>query len=194
MGLWIRIVGLPGPHRRSSPAVRGDEGVRDGWCHVNDDVVALLFDVVGRQEERIQVDEYPAILVIEGHRKLVLTDYDYLRDRAAATAFEERAAVHARAIAAIRWVFTVPQVWVINERDVEARAVSPHPLRPGEQEAITWMGFDLEDGVDYGRVPYTRRPSGEPVFGEPEVFTVPLFSGDLMPGHILLRSLMEDGT
>lgn len=161
---------------------------------MNDDLVALLFDVVKRQEERIQADEYVAILVIEGQRKLVLTEYDYLRDRAVATAFERRAAIHARTIAAIRWIFAVPQVWVINERDVEVRAVSPHPLRPGEQEAITWMGFDRAHGVDYGRVPYTRRPSGDPVFGEPEVFTVPVFSGDLMPGHTLLRSLMEDDT
>ncbi|MFB9832848.1 hypothetical protein [Actinoallomurus acaciae] len=159
---------------------------------MNDDLVALLFDVVRRQEERIQADEYLAILIVEGQRKLVLTEYDYLRDRKAAEAFERRAAIHARKIAAIRWVFSVPQVWVINERDVEVRAVSPHPLRPGEQEAITWMGFDQADGVDYGRVPYTRRPSGEPVFGEPEVFTVPVFSGDLMPGNTLLRSLMDD--
>jgi hypothetical protein len=42
-------------------------------------------------------------------------------------------------------------------------------------------------------VPYTRRPGGEPVFGEPEVFTVDLINpGDLMPGFTLLRTLFDD--
>lgn len=89
----------------------------------------------------------------------------------------------------MRWVKAVPQVWVINKRDVEMRAPSSHPLREGEQEAITWMAFDRTEGVDYGRVAYTRGPNGEPIFEEPEVFIVPLLPGELIPGYTLLRSL-----
>ncbi|RFS81580.1 hypothetical protein D0T12_31520 [Actinomadura spongiicola] len=159
---------------------------------MNDDLAAVLFDVVERQERHIRANEYLAIAALDGQRKLMLSDYDYLRDRAAAVAFEQRAAVHVRRVAAVRWVLAVPQVWVINERDVAARAPSPHPLRPGEEEGVTWMGFDQEDGIDYGVVPYTRRPSGEPVFDDPKVFTVPVIPGDLMPGHSLLRALLDD--
>jgi hypothetical protein len=42
-------------------------------------------------------------------------------------------------------------------------------------------------------VPYTRRPNGEPVFGEPEVFTVGLYPGEIMPGFVLLRALLDSG-
>ncbi|TDB91168.1 hypothetical protein E1264_02430 [Actinomadura sp. KC216] len=159
---------------------------------MNDDLAAVLFDVVERQEQHIRADEYLAIAALDGERRLILSDYDYLRDRASAVAFEQRAATHARRVVAVRWVMAVPQVWVINERDVAARSPSPHPLRAGEEEGITWMGFDQEDGIDYGLVPYTRRPSGEPVFAEPKVFNVPLIPGDLMPGHTLLRTLLDD--
>jgi hypothetical protein len=159
---------------------------------MNDDVVALLLDVVARLEERIHAGEYVAMVALQGDRTLVLSDYDYLLDQTAARAFEQRAADHGRRIGAHRWVFAVPQVWVINERDVATRAPSPHPLRPGEEEAVTWMAFDNADGVDFGRVPYTRRPHGEPVFGDPEVFTVPLMPGDPMPGNTLLRELLDE--
>lgn len=159
---------------------------------MNDALVTLLFDVVERLEKCIRGHESPAIVSVQGERTLVLTDYDYLRDPAAAAAFEQRAAIHARRIAATRWVLAVPQVWVINERDVAARAVSDHPLRPGEQESITWMAFDHDDGIDYGRVPYVRRPNGEPVFDDPEVFTVPLSPGTLTPGRTLLRNFIDD--
>jgi hypothetical protein len=159
---------------------------------MNDDVVALLSAAVERVEQHIRADEYPAVVAVEGQRTLMLSDYDYLREHAAAVAFERRAAGHARRVAATRWVLAVPQVWVINEHDVAVRAVSPHPLREGEQEAITWMAFDQADGVDYGRVPYARRPNGKPVFGEPEMFTAPVFAGELMPGNTLLRSLMDN--
>lgn len=156
---------------------------------MNDDILALLFEVIERLERHIQANQYVAIAGVEGQRRLMLSNHDYLDNR---EAFEKRVAKYARDIEAVRWIFAVPQVWVINERDVATRELSPHPLRPGEQEAITWMAFDEADGVDYGRVPYTRRPNGEPVFGEPEVFTVPLHPGSLMPGYILLRSLMGD--
>lgn len=161
---------------------------------MNDEIVGLLFDVVERLERSIQARDCPAIILLDGDRKLALSDYDYLHDRDTAVAFEHRVADHARRIAATRWVAAVPQVWLINERDVEARAVSHHPLRPGEQEVITWMAFDAGDGVDYGRVPYTRRPNGEPVFGEPEVFTVGVSPGETVPGYILLRDLMDEPT
>jgi hypothetical protein len=159
---------------------------------MNDDVVALLSAAVERVEQHIRADEYPAVVAVDGQRTLMLSDYDYLRSRAVAAAFERRAATHARRVAATRWVLAVPQVWMINERDVGVRAVSPHPLREGEQEAITWMAFDQTDGVDYGRVPYTRRPNGEPVFGEPEMFTAPVLAGELMPGNTLPRSLIDN--
>ena len=159
---------------------------------MNEALVTLLFDVVERLEKCIRQHESPAMVSVQGQRTLVITDYDYLPDQPTAAAFEQRAADQARRIAATRWVLAVPQVWVINERDVAVRAVSDHPLRPGEQESITWMAFDRDDGIDYGRVPYARRPNGEPVFDEPEVFTVPLGPGTLMPGHTLLRSFIDD--
>lgn len=157
---------------------------------MNDDLVALLFKVIERLERHIQANEYVALAALEGKRTLMVSDHDYLRR--SQTDFEKRAAEYARDIEAIRWVFAVPQVWVINECDVATRPVSHHPLRPGEQEAITWMAFDQAEGVDYGRVPYTRRPNGQPIFGEPEVFTVPLRPGDSMPGYTLLRNLMDN--
>lgn len=155
--------------------------------------MALLFDVVERLERSIQARDCPAIIAIEGERRLILSDYDYLRDDEAAAAFEHRVAEQARQVSAFRWVAAVPQVWVMGEHEVSARAVSHHPLRPGEQEAITWMAFDRDDGIDYGRVPYTRRPNGEPVFGDPEVFTIAVIPDERMPGYTLLRLLMTDG-
>ena len=51
------------------------------------------------------------------------------------------------------------------------------------------MSFDAEDGVDYGRVPYTRRPSGEPIFDDPEIITIGVRAEHPMPGHTLLQAL-----
>ncbi|MBB5966438.1 hypothetical protein [Planomonospora venezuelensis] len=73
-------------------------------------------------------------------------------------------------------------------------AVSNHPLREGEQEAITWMSCDRDDGVDYGRVAYARRPSGEPVFEDPEVFTVGVRPHEGIPGFALLGEHLMDET
>ncbi|MGP4102278.1 hypothetical protein [Nonomuraea sp. KM90] len=153
---------------------------------MNDETAALLFDVVGRLEKSIIARECPAIVAIQGERLLVLSDYDYLRDQQTATSFERRAATKAQELAATRWVFAVPQVWTITSDKVFSRAVSNHPLRDGEQEAITWMSFDLSDGVDYGRVPYIRRPTGEPVFDEPEMFRIGVRPAENMPGYALL--------
>ncbi|MDF5759071.1 hypothetical protein [Spongiactinospora sp. TRM90649] len=156
---------------------------------MNDQVTALLFDVVARLQQSIQARDCPAIAALAGDRVLYLSDYDYLRDDVTAAAFETRAAAKAVEIDARRWVLAVPQVWVITRDGVLTRAVSNHPLREGEQEAITWMAYDRSDGVDYGRVPYARRPSGEPVFGEPEVITVGVRPDVHMPGYTLLRAL-----
>lgn len=53
------------------------------------------------------------------------------------------------------------------------------------------MSFDLNDGVDYGRVAYTRRPNGEPIFDEPEIFTVEVRPDALMPGYTLLQTYLD---
>lgn len=161
---------------------------------MNDDTASLLLDVIGRLESSIKAGGCPAIAALDGEPVTVLTDYDYLRNDAAATAFELRAAAHVQKSGARRWVLAVPQVWVVRAGAVSMRAVSNHPLREGEQEAITWMSFDAAEGVDYGRVVFTRRPSGEPVFENPEQFTAnakvrPSLS---MPGYTLLRALTTD--
>ncbi|KAB8166554.1 hypothetical protein FH609_002570 [Streptomyces sp. 3MP-14] len=143
-------------------------------------------------ESAIRARDCPAIVVLQGERRLALSDYDYLRDQRTAAAFERRSADHAHRIHANRWVFAVPQVWLHTSDGIASRAVSNHPLREGEQEAITWTAFDLNDGVDYGLVPYTRRPDGEPVFGDPEVFTSEVTPGERAPGWTLLRALAED--
>ncbi|GAA3621406.1 hypothetical protein GCM10022419_128830 [Nonomuraea rosea] len=159
---------------------------------MNDDTAALLFDVVERLQKNIAARECPAIVAFEGQRKLVLSDYDYLRDPQSATSFETRAAAEAQEIQATRWVFAVPLVWVTTLQTVYSRAVSNLPLSEGEQEMITWMSFNESDGVDYGRVPYTRRPSGEPVFDDPEMFAVGVQPAQAMPGRTLLQELLPD--
>ncbi|GAA2653554.1 hypothetical protein [Nonomuraea recticatena] len=161
---------------------------------MNAETADLLFDVVRRLEQSIVARDCPAIVAIEGARKLVLSDYDYLRDRETAVAFESRAAAKGREIGADRWVLAVPQVWFFEPPStVSVRAVSNHPLREGEQEAITWMSFDRDDGVDYGRVAYARRPSGEPIFEEPEIFEVGIRPRAEAPGYTLLQASLRDG-
>ncbi|GAA3624641.1 hypothetical protein GCM10022419_132800 [Nonomuraea rosea] len=157
---------------------------------MNDDTAALLFDVVDRLEGSIVTRECPAIVALGGERLLVLSDYDYLRDPESAASFETRAAAKAQEVQATRWVLAVPQVWMITPDKVYSRAVSNHALREGEQESITWMSFDQSDGVDYGRVPYTRRPNGEPVFDEPEMFAVGVRPAEHMPGYTLLQAFL----
>jgi hypothetical protein len=157
------------------------------------EVTDLLFDVVQRLEKGIVARDCPAIVAVEGHRRLVLSDYDYLRDRDTATAFETRAAQKAQEVEAVRWVLAVPQVWIFKPPSTIAlRAVSNHALREGEQEAITWMSFDQGDGVDYGRVAYARRPNGEPVFEEPEVIEVDVRPREAMPGYTFLRVFLNE--
>jgi hypothetical protein len=159
---------------------------------MNDETAALLMDVVGRLESSIRARDCPAIIALDGIRRLFLSDYDYLRDEATAHAFERRAAGKAQEIGTVRWVLAVPQVWVASKGIVSVRSVSNHPPREGEQEAITWMSFDRNDGIDYGRVAYARRPNGDPIFEEPEMFTIEVRPAEGMPGITLLHALMGD--
>ncbi|MFG1697106.1 hypothetical protein [Nonomuraea sp. NPDC049309] len=159
---------------------------------MNEATAHLLFDVVERLENNIVALECPAMVAMEGRNKLVLSDYDYLRDTTTAEAFEAKAAEKALEIDAVRWVLAVPQVWLFKPPStISVRAVSNHPLREGEQEAITWMSFDRDDGVDYGRVAYVRRPSGEPVFEDPEIFDVGIRPAETMPGFVLLQRCLD---
>ncbi|WP_431897566.1 hypothetical protein [Nonomuraea sp. bgisy101] len=61
---------------------------------------------------------------------MVLSDYDYLRDRDTAIAFEHRAAAKGKEIGAVRWVLAIPQVWFFEPPStVSIRAASNHPFR-----------------------------------------------------------------
>jgi hypothetical protein len=152
----------------------------------------LLSRVTGRLQQCIRAGDCPAMVMIDGSRQVTLSDYDYLRDDATAARFEERAAAKARQAGARRWVLAVPQVWVITPDVISVRAVSNHPLRPGESEAITWTAFDVADGIDYGRVLFTRRPSGEPVFANPELVASPARPASGMPGYTMLQAMLTD--
>jgi hypothetical protein len=85
-------------------------------------------------------------------------------------------------------------VWVITPDVVSDRAVANLPLRPGESEAITWTAFDFADGVDYGRVMFTRRPSGEPIFADTEIIASPAHPAPGMPGYTMLRLVVDDAS
>ncbi|MGC9537783.1 hypothetical protein [Streptomyces sp. UG1] len=67
-----------------------------------------VLDVAGRLERAIHERDRPAVVALQGDRTLVMSDCDYLRDEATATAFEERAAKRARKIHACRIVFAAP--------------------------------------------------------------------------------------
>jgi len=152
----------------------------------------MLDRVVRALQREISSGQCPAVVALGGTRPLILSDYDYLRDEGTAEDFERRAAAKAREADATRWVFAVPQVWLIVSNVVSVRAVSNLPLRPGESEAITWMAFDLSDGVDYGRVPFTRGLDGGPEFGEIEVIAVQASPTPGMPGYTMLRHTTSD--
>ncbi|MFM9609376.1 hypothetical protein [Streptomyces niveiscabiei] len=145
-------------------------------------------------ERAVDDRDRPAIVALQGDRKLLLSDYDYLRDQETARAFEDRAAAKAREIHTVRFAFAVPQVWLFTDKTIYSRAVANLPLREGEQELIAWTAFDLEDGVDYGYLPYARRPSGEPVFDDDDqmVITAPTRPKGSYPGLRLLKDLMQD--
>jgi hypothetical protein len=126
---------------------------------------------------------------LHGERTLILSDYDYLFSWATALEFEIRAAARAQAIATRRWVFAVPQVWYDDGETIQARPLFTAPLQPGETETITWMSCDADDGVDYGRVQFARRPGGEPVFDDAEYFDYPVHALNRAPGAAMHRLL-----
>ncbi|WP_413116203.1 hypothetical protein ACK1X7_36835 [Streptomyces sp. CY1] len=159
---------------------------------MNHETEILLHNVARRLERAVRERDCPAMVVLQGDRTLVLSDYDYLRDDPTAVAFEHRAAEKAQQIHAVRFVFAVPQVWLFDQDGVYGRAVANLPLRQGEQELIAWMSFDADDGVDYGYFPYARRPRGEPVFDDHTVITVPVQPYEGFPGRHLLRALTQD--
>ncbi|WP_075737674.1 hypothetical protein [Streptomyces acidiscabies] len=161
---------------------------------MNEPTADLLRDATRRLERAILERDCPAIAALQGDRKLLLSDYDYLRDQETARAFEDRAADKAREINAVRVALVVPQVWLFATDTIYSRAVANLPLREGEQELIAWTVFDIHDGVDYGYLPYTRRPNGAPVFDtDHSVINVPTQPYDNYPGLHLLRNLMQDG-
>ena len=148
----------------------------------------LLRRVIETAKASVRARDCPAVAgVAAPDRPLTLTDYDYQRDEKTAAAFERRAGTMAAEAGASRWVIAVPQVWVIAPGVVSVRAVSNLPLRPGECEAITWMAFDLADGVDYGRVPISRQPDGGPAFGDIEVVVAQASPSPSMPGYTMLQ-------
>lgn len=158
---------------------------------VNHDTETLMFGATDRVQQAIRDREAPAVVVLQGDRLLIMSDYDYHRDRDTAATFERRAAAKAQDIHAVRFVFAVPQIWQRSDSGIDAGAVSNTPLREGEHEVIAWLAYDTTSGVDYGHVPYTRRPNGTPVFDDPEIFTNPVRPYDRYPGWLLLRLLLE---
>jgi hypothetical protein len=159
---------------------------------MNAETEELLGRVVRALEREIVSGQCPAMVAVGGDRPLVLSDYDYQRDEAAAQDFERRAVAKAREARATRWVLAVPQVWFIASNVVSVRAVSNLPLRAGESEAITWIAVDLSEGVDYGRVPFTRHPNGAPEFGDIEVIAIQASPAPGMPGYTMLRLATSD--
>jgi hypothetical protein len=158
---------------------------------MNGYLALLLSQVIDRLQQSVRAGDCPAIVVIDGRQQLTyLSDYDYLRDDHTAAKFEERAAAAACSAGARQCVLGVPQVWVISPGVVSVRAVSNLPLRPGESEAITWTAIDLDEGIDYGRVVFTRRPDGEPVFAEAELITRQAVPALGMPGYTMLHAML----
>jgi hypothetical protein len=159
---------------------------------MNPDTQKLVEDVTGRIQRAIRAEDYPAIVGLHGDRTLFLSDYDYVCHRLCAVAFEHRAFTHAQKVTAVRWVFAVPQVWRYDGDLIEARPPFTGQVEPDEQETIIWMSYDSNDGVDYGRVLYARRPNGEPVFENPEYLRSAAQPMIDMPGYVLLRLLTEE--
>jgi hypothetical protein len=159
---------------------------------MNDTTWSLVTDVVDRVQQSIRMTDYPAIVILDGDRRQILSDYDYVHGEPARTDFETRAADRARALHARRFTFAVPQIIEMLSDGLQAYAFSVRPLREGEQEGVVWTAYDTDDGVDYGWAPYTRRPSGQPVFDKPSTFHLPARPGDGFPGLRLLRLLTDE--
>jgi hypothetical protein len=125
-----------------------------------------------------------------------LSDWDYMiaygDDSSFQRKFEERAAWLAKEAGVTRWVLAVPMVWHLDGPTVSMRAISPHPLREGEHEVIAVVTFDGSDGVDYGVVPFARRPDGTPVFDDPHELFVNVSPRPFMPGYTLIKEMTTE--
>ncbi|MCM3883161.1 hypothetical protein [Frankia sp. R82] len=159
---------------------------------MNDATWNLVTDVVGRVQQSIRMTDYPAIVVLDGDRRQIMSDYDYVHGENARTDFETRAAEHARTLHARRFTFAVPQIVEVHLDGLHAHTFSVRPLRDGEQESVVWTAYDAADGVDYGWAPYSRRPDGQPVFDEPRTFDLPTLPTDGFPGVRLLHLLVAE--
>ncbi|MBL7491889.1 hypothetical protein I6A60_20170 [Frankia sp. AgB1.9] len=157
---------------------------------MNSETAELVEDITGRVQRAVCAGDYPAIVGLQGERTLVVSDYDYLFNWATALEFEIRTAARAQAIATYRWVFAFAQVWHDDGETILARPLHAGPLQPGETETISWMSCDADDGVDYGRVQFARRPGGQPVFDEAEYFDTPMDALNRLPGSAMHRLLM----
>ncbi|WP_322768957.1 hypothetical protein [Frankia sp. Cr1] len=156
---------------------------------MNDATWTLVTDVVGRVQQSIRMADCPAVVILDGDRRQVLSNYDYIHGEDARTDFETRAAEHARQLHVRRFAFAVPQIIEMLPGGLQAHAFSGRPLRACEQESVVWTAYDADDGVDYGWAPYTRRPGGQPVFDEPTTFDLPVQATERTPGIRLLRLL-----
>ncbi len=157
---------------------------------MNSETAVLVEDITARVQRAVCAGDYPAIVGLRGERTLVLSDYDYLASWATGLEFEIRAAAKAQANATHRWVFAVAQVWYDDGDTAQARPLHTAPMQPGEVETISWMSYDADDGIDYGRVQFARRPGGEPVFDDAEYFAEPMRPFNRLPGSAMQRLLV----
>jgi len=157
---------------------------------MNSETAVLVEDITARVQRAVRAGDYTAIVGLHGERKLILSDYDYLINWATSLEFEIRAAAKAQANATKRWVFAVAQVWYDDGETIQARPLHTAPLQPGEIETISWMSYDADDGVDYGRVQFARRPGGQPVFDDAVYFTDPMQPLNRLPGSAMHRLLL----
>lgn len=158
---------------------------------MNDATWMLVTDVVERVQHSIRMTDYPATVILDGDRRQILSDYDYVGGESARVAFETRAAEHARQLSIHRFAIAVPQVVERAPGGLQSRGLSDQPLRPGEQESVVWTAYDAADGVDYGWAPYARRPDGQPVFDSPTIFDLPVNPTEKTPGVRLLHLLLD---
>ena len=158
---------------------------------MNDATWTLVTDVVSRVQQSIRMTDYPAIVILDGNQRRILSDYDYVHGRDARLDFETRAAERARQLDTQRFAFAVPQIIELVPGSLLAHPFSVRPLRDDEQECVVWTAYDAGDGVDYGWAPYTRRPNGQAVFDVPQTFDQAVQPSDGTPGVHLLHLLTQ---
>ncbi|MFM9615519.1 hypothetical protein DF268_11790 [Streptomyces sp. V2] len=103
---------------------------------MNGPTADLLRDATRRLERAILERDCPAIAALQGDRKLLLSDYDYLRDQETARAFEDRAAAKAREINAVRVALVVRQVWLFATDTIYSRAVAKLPCARASRNSL----------------------------------------------------------